>query len=48
VAKKVVKNFSLDEELIDALERKSATRRESMSLIVREALRSALSDELAR
>ena len=36
---KVLKHFALDEELIDALMRTSAARKESMSLIVREALR---------
>ena len=42
VARKIVKNFALDEEIINRLERESATRNESMSLIVREALRAAL------
>jgi hypothetical protein len=38
--KKIVKNFALDEQLCDALARSSARRGESMSLLVREALRS--------
>jgi hypothetical protein len=44
---KIVKNFALDEDIIDALERKSAARKESMSLIVREALRTHLGIEAA-
>lgn len=40
-------NFTIDEELVEALALSSARRRESMSLIVREALRSQLSSELA-
>lgn len=42
MAKKIVKNFALDQELIDALMRQSAARNESMSLIVRESLRASL------
>ena len=45
VANKVVKNFALDQELVDALMRKSVARSESMSLIVREALRNHLASE---
>jgi hypothetical protein len=39
VANKVVKHFVLDQELVDELMRESATRKESMSLVLREALR---------
>jgi predicted transcriptional regulator len=42
VANKIVKHFALDEELCDELARLSAARQDSMSLIVREALRSHL------
>lgn len=42
MAKKIVKNFTIDKELCEALERLSAARQESQSLIVREALRSQL------
>lgn len=42
MAKKIVKNFMLDQELVDELMRKSAARREPMSLVVREALRAYL------
>jgi hypothetical protein len=47
VANKVVKHFVLDQELIDALMRKSAARKESMSLIVREALRAHFTENRA-
>jgi hypothetical protein len=40
MAKKVIKNFALDEQLCIALQRSSARRGESMSLLVRESLRS--------
>jgi Ribbon-helix-helix protein, copG family len=39
VGRKVVRNYAIDQELVEALERESATRGASMSLIVREALR---------
>jgi predicted transcriptional regulator len=48
VANKVVKNFALDQELIEELQRLSAERRESMSLLVREALRSHLQIEASK
>jgi Ribbon-helix-helix protein, copG family len=43
---KIVKNFTIDEELVDALMRKSVARKKSMSLILREALRAYLRDEI--
>ena len=42
MANKIVKSFVLDRRLFEELARMSATRQESMSLIVREALRSHL------
>jgi hypothetical protein len=39
MARRVVKNYVLDQELADAVEKMSAARRESQSLIVREILR---------
>jgi hypothetical protein len=39
MANKIVKHFAIDQELCDELARLSAARQESMSLIVREALR---------
>ena len=39
MANKVVRHFVLDQELVDELMRESATRKESMSLVLREALR---------
>lgn len=38
-------NFALDPALVDALKRTSAIRDESMSAVVREALRAALASE---
>lgn len=40
MARKIVKNFALDQQLVTDLERLAEARQESMSLIVREALRS--------
>jgi hypothetical protein len=42
VARKVVMNFMLDPDLVDALARNAAASNESMSGIVREALRAHL------
>jgi hypothetical protein len=38
MARKLVRNFAIDQDLVDQLERESATRGKSMSMIVREAL----------
>ena len=42
MARRVVKNYVIDQELADAVVKMSAMRHESQSLIVREILRSHL------
>lgn len=42
MARKIVMNFALDRELLEDLQRMSAMQQQSMSMIVRAALRSHL------